>query len=74
MLNNSFSSDKFMKDNLFNPSNPKQDNAFNSTTSFADTAREIERQDRQESDTRILEMISATKTALEQTAKDISNE
>ena len=56
-----------MKDNLFNPSNPKQDNAFNSTKSFADTAREVESKDREHAQDVIAAMIAQTK-------EEISNE
>ena len=57
-----------MKNNLFNPSNPKQDNAYNSTTSFADTAREVESQDREHAQDVIAAMIAQTKKEI------ISNE
>ncbi len=55
-----------MKDNLYQ-TEPRKVQEWNSTTSFADTAREIEIQDREHAQDVIAAMINQTK-------KDISNE
>lgn len=63
-----------MNQNLYNPANPKNNNVFkttgnhagNSQISFSDVAKEITREMREASDSRVAALIEHTKNSLEE--------